>query len=110
MGENTEYILPSENRGGIIEERRNPNHAKDGKFTFGKVKMSNFERKHISSYIFTNFPGLVKDSTHAKEIGDYFYAFTVREPGTYRFIIKKKITPKSKEFIDEMRKLFNESE
>ncbi|MGN0598659.1 MAG: phage portal protein [Oscillospiraceae bacterium] len=110
MGEITENILPSENRGGIIEERGNPNHAKDGKFTFGKVRMSDFERKHISSYIFTNFPELAKDSTHAKEIGDYFYAFTVKEPGTYRFIVKKKITLKSKEFIDEMRKMFNECE
>lgn len=108
MGEKTENILPSENRGGIIEERGNPNHAKDGKFTFGKVKMSKFEKKHISSYIFTNFPELVDGSTHVKEIGDYFYAFSVKEPGTYSFFVKIKISKRNSAKINYWRNMLDD--
>ena len=108
MGENTANVLPDEGNGDIIEERGNPYHSKDGKFTFGKVRMSEFERKHISSYIITNFPELVDGSTHVKEIGDYFYAFSVKEPGTYSFFVKIKISKRNSAKINYWRNMLDD--
>ena len=104
----TANVLPDEGNGDIIEERGNPYHAKDGKFTFGKVRMSEFERKHISSYIITNFPELVDGSTHVKEIGDYFYAFSVKEPGTYSFFVKIKISKRNSAKINYWRNMLDD--
>jgi hypothetical protein len=55
-------------------------------------KMSSFEKKHVSSYILTNFPNYKADGKrHVKEIGDYRYTFKVMEPGGYKFLEKEPI-------------------
>ena len=70
--------------------------------------MSKFERKHVSSYIITNFPELEDGSVYAKEVGDNFYCFTVIEPGTYNFHQKIKISPENESIINEMRAFYND--
>lgn len=85
---------------GIIEERGNPNHAKDGKFTFGKVKMSKSEYSAVSSGIMTDHPNLANDSKYYDYCyGSHYYVFKVIEPGTYSFVCRKTINPKNNKKI-----------
>ena len=101
MGEQVqieEQVLTDEENGSIIESRGNDRHdPKTGRFTFapGKVRMSKFERKVVSSAIITNFPELTPDDGRkCYEYGDYWYVFETVEAGTYIFGLKVKIPVK----------------
>lgn len=106
----SENSLQNDEKGDIIEERAggNPYHAKDGKFTFGRVNMSEKERHFVSSAIITDHPDYKDESVHVCEYGDYFYSFNVIMPGKYNFFAKIKINDKNKKKIDNVRRMIDD--
>lgn len=91
------YFLPECD---IMELRKKTNWVKGSKGLFagsvsdgmgGYVKMSKAERKRVSSEIATWHPNYARNSSHTFFHGDYFYGFTVIEPGSYDFSLKMKI-------------------
>ena len=108
MGENTANVLPDEGNGDIIEERGNPYHAKDGKFTFGKVRMSKREYIRVSHQIATDFPNLsADDGLIPYENRNHFYIFSVVEFGTYNYHVKMAIKG-NEELISDIRNYLKE--
>lgn len=100
MQEVSENVLHSNPESDIIEERANPYHGKDGKFTFGKVKMTKSEYSQVSSEIITNYPQLPANGKYFDHFcNSHYYVFSVIEPGTYNFAAKIRITEKNKNII-----------
>ena len=102
-GEGANVSQPVDKSGNddIIDVRGNPNHDDKGRFTFGKVKMSKKEYYRVSSAICTDHPDLKNDNKYYDYFYDnYYYVFSVVEPGTYTFISKIKIDEKNKKKID----------
>lgn len=100
MQEASENVLHSNPESDIIEERANPYHGKDGKFTFGKVKMTKLEYSQVSSEIITNYPQLPANGKYFDHFcNSHYYVFSVIEPGTYNFAAKIRITEKNKNII-----------
>lgn len=86
----------------IIELRKKTNWVKGSHGHFagsvptggggGSAKMTKSEREKVSSAICTWHPNYKSGSSHTFCHGDYFYEFTVVEPGTYNFDFKMKIS------------------
>lgn len=80
---------------------------KNGQFDFGKARIPKAERIRVSSGIFTDHPTLkAKTGPFGYEYGDYFYIFSVIEPGSYAFHSRMKITG-NESLILELRKGLN---
>lgn len=102
--------------GGIIEERGKTNWTKGVKGYFtgsvsngagGRARMTKAEYNRLCSEILTNKPRLKIGSNGYHYYGSHFYAFTVIEPGTYKFNLKinsekkKALAQKWRAIIDE---------
>lgn len=80
--------IDKQDRNDIIEERANPYHAKDGKFTFGKVRMSKSERTRVSHQFATDFPNAERGKAYPYENRNHFYLVGVNGFGDYSFDLK----------------------
>lgn len=94
--------LTTQPRGDIIEEetRKKDNWVKGDKGLFagsvsngsgGRARMTRSEHARVSSEIMTNKPTLLVGDIARHYYGSYVYEFRVIEPGTYKFISKRKI-------------------
>lgn len=82
----------------------NPYHGPDGRFTSGgkRVKMSKSEVRRVRSRILTDHPGLKPGEKSDYFFGSYYYKFTVKGPGDYRFTMRLSIAG-NEAYIDELR-------
>lgn len=94
-----EQLLQNPLESGIIEERERQWKKGDHGYFAGSVsdggggssKMTRREYNRVSHEIFTNNPLLKVGSSHTSFYGDFFYGYSVVEPGTYKFDLKMKI-------------------
>lgn len=81
-----------------------PNGKMNGSLPSARVKMTKKEYNRVSSAICTDHPDLKNDKKHYDYFyDDYYYVFSVVEPGTYHFIFKAKIGEKNKKKINFVR-------
>lgn len=108
--------LTAGGNGGIIEERKKDNWTKGAKGYFtgsvsngagGRARMTKAEYNRLCSEILTNRPRLKIGSYGYHYFGNYFYAFTVIEPGTYKFNLKIN-SEKKKALVQKWRAIIDE--
>lgn len=112
-------VLTAPPHGCIIEEetRKKDNWVKGDKGLFagsvsngsgGRARMTRKEYNRVSSEIFTNKPLLKAGAEGYHYFGNYFYAFTVIEPGTYKFKLKIN-SDKQKSLVQKWRTIIDEA-
>ena len=108
--------LTAGGEGGIIEERKKDNWTKGAKGYFtgsvsngagGRARMTKAEYNRLCSEILTNKPRLKIGSYGYHYYSNYFYAFTVIEPGTYKFNLKIN-SEKKKALVQKWRAIIDE--